>query len=84
MKFASWAYLIIGTIVAIISFSLGQGVLAYLGIGVAVFGAVRIFILRTKKVKKQEHTYTICPYCSATVSKTDNYCAKCGKRLRNI
>ena len=88
MKISPWIYLVGGVIVAIVSMYLGSKMrtFVWLGIALAVFGAVSVFILRAKPKKKEGRfvRYAVCPWCAATVRKTDRFCWNCGKQLRNI
>jgi len=86
MKISPWAYLLIGVLVSIISFFMQLNLFVWIGIALAVFGGISLFILRAKPKKEDPKyaQYAICPYCAATIKRTDNFCWKCGKKLRNI
>lgn len=94
MRISPWAYLIIGFLILVVSYALGEKMILfiYLGIAMAVFGGVSLFILRAagarrKKVQEKHYKknpYSVCPHCGSTVIRSSVYCPSCGNQLRNI
>lgn len=90
--------IIVGIVVAGVSYYAGDNfrLFFYAGIAFFVYGLLKWLILRGRyrpekaeakriysaSLQKQKQKYAYCKHCGSVVHYNDNFCYKCGQRLR--
>ena len=82
------AFVVVGAVVAIVSYMVEMWLFLFLGLGFVVWGAGKL-LLKKKHAKRHVHhrphhhvPHQRCPACSAVIKPGANFCWNCGQRLR--